>query len=120
MREMQLVAAFCSHQAWSVRMSSSEIAARSTQRGSVGSWRPKMFFGAGAVSMGRNYAYFPGNFHYAGRGFLKQEIEGARDAGCIAAVAAAGREGGPVFERLPGSRPKRLAGARGADDRCAW
>src|SRR5579872_2247322 len=63
MSEMQLVAAFCSHQAWSVRISSSERAARSTHRGSVGSCRPRMFFWPedGVVwpeveSIGRNYA----------------------------------------------------------------
>src|SRR6185312_6797547 len=95
MREMQLVAAFCSHQAWSVRMSSSEIEARSTQRGSVGSWRPKMFFGAGAVSMTRKYGIrdaaptcaesciFPEIFTMPDKDFLSRKLKEREEQGAL-------------------------------------
>ncbi len=41
---MQFVAAFCSHQAWSLSMSARSIEAKSTHRGSVGNCKPRIFF----------------------------------------------------------------------------
>ena len=42
MMEMALEAAFCSHQAWSVRISEMLVSTRATQRGSVGKRRPSI------------------------------------------------------------------------------
>lgn len=76
---MQLVAAFCSHQAWSVRMASREIVVRSTQRGSVGSWSPRMFFCPVVVSMGRNYVGLPEIFVMRDESFLNKKLTERRE-----------------------------------------